>query len=60
LALLADVEDQREREAIERHPYDDDPHLSWETAVGFPLPYEGPVPTDLVERAEERRHRAGR
>jgi len=59
-ALLAEVEHQREREALERYPYEGDPELSWETAPGFPLPYEGPVPADLIELARERRRGATR
>lgn len=54
-ALLQDLEREREREALSRHPYEDDPDLSWRTEPPPALPYDGAIPTEVLELAEERR-----
>lgn len=57
-ALLEETARERERAALLRHPYEDDPDLDWEVASGPPLPYAGPVPAEVLALADERR--AGR
>lgn len=59
-ALLEDLEDQRERVALERQPYDDDPDLAWEIEPPPPLPYDGVVPAEVLALAQDRRRAGGR
>lgn len=54
-ALLEETHRERERAALLRHPYEDDPDLDWNVTDGPPLPYDGPVPAEVLALAEERR-----
>lgn len=56
-ALLEEMEAMRERAALEEHPYEDDPELSWEVPAGPVLPYDGEVPAEVLELARARRGR---
>jgi hypothetical protein len=56
-ALIEKIEEERERIALDRYPYEDDPDLSWEAPAGPQLPYEGEVPEDVLALARERRRR---
>lgn len=53
-ALDALIED-REREALARLPYDDDPELAWSAPDGPDLPYDGEIPEGVLRLAEQRR-----
>ncbi len=53
-ALLDQLEYEREVAVLERHPYDEDPHLSWESPA-TPLPYDGEIPDAVVQLAQRRR-----
>jgi hypothetical protein len=53
-ALLGQLEHEREIAALERHPYDEDPQLSWESPA-TPLPYDGNIPDAVVQLAQQRR-----
>lgn len=58
LAALIDREEgRREIEALEAHPYETDPDLSWSAPTAPDLDYAGEVPDEVVELA--RRRRAG-
>ncbi len=46
---------RREIDAIEAHPYEDDPDLAWEAPPGPDLPYDGEVPADVRRLARRRR-----
>lgn len=54
LALLERLETERELAALERHPYHEDPDLSWEVPAS-PLPYDGAIPAEVLALAERRR-----
>ncbi len=54
VALLEDLEAERELAALDRHPYDDDPDLRWEAPPGPALPYDGEVPADVIALARRR------
>lgn len=56
-ALIAQVEAEREAEALEHWPYERDPELAWQAPPGPDLPYDGEVPADVVTLAEARRRR---
>ena len=45
----------RERAALGRLPYDEDPDLSWTAPDGPDLPYDGEIPQDALRLAERRR-----
>lgn len=47
--------DEREREALGRLPYDDDPDLAWSAPDGPDMPYDGEIPEDVRRLAEQRR-----
>ena len=53
-ALLGQLEHEREIAALERHPYDEDPQLSWGSPA-TPLPYDGNIPDAVVQLAQQRR-----
>lgn len=55
VALIDELETQRELAALEAHPYDEDPDLDWETPTPTPLPYDGEVPEEVQALADERR-----
>lgn len=60
LAALIELEEaRREIEALERHPYEADPALSWSVPPGPDLGYDGEVPADLVDLAARRRRGEG-
>jgi hypothetical protein len=54
--LTKQVEQKREREVLARLPYDLDPELDLPQAL-LPdgLPYDGPVPPEVQQLADERR-----
>lgn len=54
-ALIEQEETRRELEALEQHPYEVDPDLSWSVPPGPDLAYDGEVPADLIELAARRR-----
>jgi hypothetical protein len=58
-ALLREVIGQQERAALDAHPYEDDPELSWEAPAGPDLAYDGEVPAEVLRLAAERRARYG-
>jgi hypothetical protein len=54
--LTKQVEQKREREVLARLPYDLDPELELPQApLPDGLPYDGPVPHDVQQLADERR-----
>ena len=56
LALLIEhLEREAELAALEQHPYDADPDLAWEAPRGASLPYDGDVPTEVIDIAARRR-----
>ena len=55
LALIEDLEEDRELTALAALPYEDDPDLAWEAPRGPDLPYDGEVPEDVVQLALQRR-----
>ena len=55
LALIDDLEEDRELAALAALPYEDDPDLAWEAPPGPDLPYDGEVPDDVIQLALERR-----
>ncbi len=57
VALLEDLERQREQEVLRQHPYDGDPDLSWHAQPSPALPYDGEIPAEVLELAEQRRRR---
>lgn len=54
-ALLEQLEIRRELAALEEHPYEEDPDLRWEAPPGPVLPYDGEIPPEVLELAEQRR-----
>ena len=54
-ALIEQEETRRELEALEQHPYEADPDLSWTVPPGPDLDYDGEVPADVIELADRRR-----
>jgi hypothetical protein len=54
-ALVEEVETRQEQAALDEHPYEDDPDLSWEAPSGPALPYDGDVPAEVLELARRRR-----
>lgn len=59
-ALIAQVEAEREAEALERRPYESDPDLAWQAPLGPDLPYDGEVPAEVIALAEASRRRRAR
>ncbi len=55
LALIEDLEEDRELAALAALPYEDDPDLAWEAPPGPDLPYDGEVPEDVIQLALQRR-----
>jgi hypothetical protein len=53
-ALLGQLEHEREIAALQLHPYDEDPQLSWESPATS-LPYDGDIPDAVVQLAQQRR-----
>jgi hypothetical protein len=53
------LERERERAALDLHPYEADPDIAWETPLA-PLPYDGAIPAEVIELAQRRRRDAGR
>ena len=58
-ALIDVVQAERERTALAEWPYEDDPQLAWQAPVGPDLPYDGDIPSGVVQLAAERRRNAG-
>ncbi|MCC7076453.1 MAG: hypothetical protein IT198_04945 [Acidimicrobiia bacterium] len=56
-ALRREIETENEAAAFRAFPYEDDPDVSWETAPGPVLPYDGEIPADVLRLAEQRRER---
>ena len=54
-ALIDDIDTQHERTALAEQPYEDDPELTWQAPSGPDLPYDGDIPSDVIELAAERR-----
>lgn len=54
-ALIDRLEGEREFAALRKHPYEQDPDLSWQSPQGPPLPYDADVPADVLALAEKRR-----
>lgn len=57
-ALLRELVGAHERRALEAAPCEDDPELAWQAPPGPDLPYEGPVPEEVVRLAAQRRGRS--
>ncbi|MGH9040570.1 MAG: hypothetical protein ACRDZ3_10090 [Acidimicrobiia bacterium] len=58
VALVEQLEAEREREALLVQPYENDPDLVWQAPPGPDLAYDGDVPDDVVRLAQRRRRRA--
>lgn len=56
-ALVAQLEAERELEALSAAPYEDDPDLAWTGTPGPDLPYDGSVPVEVLRLAARRRRR---
>lgn len=56
-ALLNELEEQAELTALDGQPYEEDPELTWQAPPGPDLPYDGDVPADVIELAEQHRAR---
>jgi hypothetical protein len=56
VALVTQSEAERERAILASAPYDADPDLTWESASGPDLPYDGEIPADVLALAAQRRH----
>jgi hypothetical protein len=54
-ALIERLESDRERAALDAHPYEADPELAWQAPTGPDLPYEGVVPAEVLRLARRRR-----
>lgn len=54
-ALIHELEAEAELRALAAHPYEHDPDLAWQVSEGPPLPYDGDVPAEVLERARRRR-----
>jgi len=54
-ALLEQLEAQRDLDALEKFPYEQDPDLSWSVAPSESLPYDGDVPAEVLRLAAKRR-----
>lgn len=55
LALIENLEAEKERAALAAHPYGEDPDLAWVAPPGPPLPYDASVPDEILRLAEQRR-----
>ena len=53
-ALIDRLETDHERAVLSASPYDDDADLVWHASTSRGLPYDGPVPPDVVRLAEQR------
>lgn len=56
-ALVRQELARRELEALEAHPYEEDPDLAWEAPPGPDLPYDGEIPAEVRRLAARRRRR---
>lgn len=55
-ALIERIESEREADALMRLPYHDDPELALPSpGPGVDLPYDGDVPTEILELVRRRR-----
>ena len=45
----------QELAALDAAPYEDDPDLRWHAPPGPDLPYDGPIPDEVVQPATRRR-----
>ena len=54
-ALLDELEAERERQALDAMPYEEDPDLSWGAPRAPGLAYDGTVPPDVQRLAAARR-----
>ena len=55
LALIDQLEEEKERAALIANPYEDDGDLAWQAPLGPNLPYDGDVPEDVMRLARRRR-----
>ena len=55
--LLAELEAEQERQALEAMPCEEDPDLTWVAPPTPDLPYDGDVPVDVRRIAAARRRR---
>lgn len=55
VALLQELEGERELAALAAHPYEADPDLQWEAPPGPDLPFDGDVPEEVMQTARRRR-----
>jgi len=54
-ALLEQLEAQRDLDALESFPYEQDPDLSWSAPSQDALPYDGAIPAEVLRLAAKRR-----
>jgi hypothetical protein len=54
-AFLDELDAEQELSGLTAEPYERDPDLSWELPAAPGLPYEGPVPPDVVRLGKRRR-----
>lgn len=52
-ALIESRLAETEAAALALHPYDEDPDLAWHAPRGLLLPYDGPVPEDVLALARQ-------
>lgn len=57
IALLDELERDAEWIALDAHPYEDDPDLTWDGPPGLAPSYHGDIPAAVVELAARRRRR---
>lgn len=56
-ALITQIEGDREIAALTAQPYEDDPELAWQVEDGPPMPYDGKVPKEVLDKAKARRRK---
>ena len=58
VALIRELEEERELAALAAFPYEEDEELAWQAPAGPDLPFDGEVPADVLELARRRRRRS--